>query len=77
MNTNNNVANYIATKGIAKHMDRKAACIIWAELKKDGWEKDGIMLTKHDEDGTQRFFTFEKVGSNKIKVSFMQLEVTI
>lgn len=72
--TTNNVANYIASKGITKHMSREAACAIWTDLKRDGWTRDGIMLTKHDE-GTQRFFTFEKVGVSKVKVSFMRLEV--
>jgi hypothetical protein len=73
--TTNNVANYIAAKGITKHMSREAACAVWNDLKSQGWERDGIMLTKHDENGVQRFFTFEKVNTSKVKVSFMELEV--
>jgi len=76
MKTNNNTANYIASKGIAKHMTRDAAVSIWKDLKRDGWEKDDIMLTKHDEEGTQRFFTFETKG-NHVSVSYMQLEVAL
>jgi len=74
--TTNNVANYIAGKNVTKHMSREAACAVWNDLKSQGWERDGIMLTKHDENGVERFFTFEKIGSNKVKVSFMQMEVT-
>ena len=76
MKTNNNIANYIASKGIAKHMTRDAAVSIWKDLKRDGWEKDGIMLTKHDEEGPQRFFTFETKG-NHVSVSYMTLEVAL
>ena len=76
MKTNNNIANYIAFKGIAKHMTRDAAVAIWKDLKRDGWEKDGIMLTKHNEEGTQRFFTFETKG-NHVSVSYITLEVAL
>lgn len=72
----NNVAQYIARKGIAKHMTRDAAVAIWKDLKRDGWEKDGIMLTKHAEEGTQRFFTFEAKGQS-VSVSYMALEVAL
>jgi hypothetical protein len=72
----NNVAQYIARKGIAKHMTRDAAIAIWKDLKRDGWEKDGIMLTKHSEEGTQRFFTFEAKGQS-VSVSYMELEVAL
>jgi len=74
--TMNNVAQYIARKGIAKHMTRDAAVSIWKDLKREGWEKDGIMLTKHDEEGPQRFFTFETKG-NHVSVSYMALEVAL
>ena len=81
MKTNNNIANHIASKGVAKHMTRDAAVSIWKDLKRDGWEVDlntrqAPMLAKHDEEGTQRFFTFETKG-NRISVSYMQLEVAL
>jgi len=76
MKTNNAVARHIATKGVTKHMTRKAAVSIWKDLKREGWEKDGIMLTKHDEEGPQRFFTFETKG-NHVSVSYMALEVAL
>jgi len=76
MKTNNNMANYIARKGIAKHMTRDAAVSIGKDVKRDGWEKDGSMLTKHNEEGTQRFFTFETKG-NHVSVSYITLEVAL
>ena len=74
--TMNNVAQYIARKGITKHMTRKAANVIWKDLKHEGWERDGIMLTKHDEEGTQRFFTFV-AKNDEFWVSYMALEVAL
>ena len=78
--TTNHTANYIADKGIVKHMSLHAANAIWRDLKVEGWEPDlgtagAPMLTKHDEQGPQRFFTFVKVGESKAKVSYMELEV--
>lgn len=74
--TTNNIANHIANKRVAKHMSRKAATHIWNDLKRGGWERDGIMLTKHDEEGPQRFFTFVAKG-DEFWVSYMELEVAL
>ena len=70
----NTIAQYISRKGVAKHMTRDAAAVVWKDLKRDGWEKDGVMLTRHDEEGTQRFFTFEAKGGHVV-VSYVELEV--
>lgn len=80
MTTNNRTAAYIASKPIIKHMSIHAANAIWRDLKAEGWTADlgtpaAPMLTKHDEQGPQRFFTFVKVGETKAKVSYMELEV--
>ena len=72
--TTNKIAQHIARKGVTKHMTRDAAVVVWRDLKREGWEKDGIMLTKHDEEGTQRFFTFEAKGGHVV-VSYVELEV--
>jgi len=79
MTTKNTIAKHIATKSITKHMGRDAAAAVWKELKLEGWEPDlnikaCPMLAKHDEDGTQRFFSFKTKGT-KIAVSYMELEV--
>lgn len=76
MKTNNAVARHIATKGVTKHMTRKAANVIWKDLKREGWERDGIMLVRHDEEGTQRFFTFVS-KNDEFWVSYMELEVAL
>jgi hypothetical protein len=75
MNTNNNVANYIATKRIAKHMDRSAAVKVWNDLKADGWRAEGCTMVKIIEKKEHRF-SFERHGM-KVKVSFIELEVTV
>jgi hypothetical protein len=75
MKTNNAVAHYIATRGVTKHMSRTEAAHVWGDLKLEGWTKDGIMLVKNDEEGTQRFLTFTKVNEHKVSVSYMELEV--
>lgn len=56
-------------------MSREQATRIWNNLKCEGWERDGIMLTKHEEEGLQRFFTFVAKG-DEFWVSYMELEVT-
>lgn len=80
MTTNNRTAAYIASKPITKHMSLHAANAIWRDLRAEGWTADlgtpaAPMLTKHDEQGPQRFFTFVKVVETKAKVSYMELEV--
>ena len=70
----NTIAQHIARKGVAKHMTREAAVVIWTDLKREGWESDGIMLTRHDEEGPQRFFTFQTKNGHVV-VSYMELEV--
>lgn len=82
MKTKNAVANYIADRKICKHMNASAANAIWRDLKADGWEVDlgtptTPMLTKHDEQGPQRFFTFVKKSESERKVSYIELEVTL
>ena len=47
MKTNNSIANYIATKEVAKHMDRTSALHVWNDLKAEGWTKDGCKLVSH------------------------------
>lgn len=74
--TTNTIANHIASKGVTKHMDRKAACRLWADLKAEGWIKDGSKLVKpeeHDDSG----FLFERVSEHKTSVRYvLGVEVT-
>jgi hypothetical protein len=80
MKTMNKTAAYIASKPIIKLMSRREAVAIWSDLKQEGWQPDlnsrsHPMLTKHDEEGIQRFFTFTRVSDSKTNVSYMELEV--
>ena len=72
--TTNHIANYIARKGIVKHMTRDAALAIWADLRADGWIRgEGSSLIKpQDEEGT---FHFVKVSETKTNVFYACLEV--
>ena len=73
MKTNNNVANYIATTGVTKHMERSAAIKVWNDLKQDGWRAEGFTMVKVSET-TECHFAFERYGS-KVKVSYRAMEV--
>ena len=73
---NNNTANYIATKGVAKHMDRSAAVQLWSTLKHEGWSPAGNTLQKTNKT-SEGEFTFVKLGANKIVVSYNELEVAL
>jgi len=80
METNNRTAAYLASKPVTKLMGRREAITIWNDLKAEGWApdlntRDHPMLTKHDEDGIQRFYTFSRVSETKTKVNYMELEV--
>lgn len=68
MNTNNNIANYIARKGIAKHMSREAARAIWRDLIQDGWKAEGFTLVKVDTEAHR--FVFERLHGDKMAVRY-------
>ena len=59
MKTNNRVANYIAFKGVTKHMTKDEARHIWSDLKREGWRAEGLTLVKMDGD-TEHHFVFEQ-----------------
>lgn len=68
MKTNNAIARHIATKQVAKHMDRASALHLWNSLKDEGWTKDGAKLAKEEE-----AFAFIKAG-NKVVVCFLAVK---
>jgi len=70
--TTNQTANYIASRGIAKHMSRDQALSIYKSLQDEGWSKDGIKLLSPKGDGA---FHFLKIRDNKISVFFSEMEV--
>lgn len=72
MKTNNNIANYIASKGITKHMNREQAVTVWNALKAEGWRAEGGTLVKVDTQ--EHHFMFERHG-NKVAVSYRVMEV--
>lgn len=73
MKTNNTTANYIASKGVTKHMQPSLANLIWNDLRRDGWRAEGLTRVKVV-DTTEHHFVFEKHGS-KVKVSYRAMEV--
>ena len=72
MKTNNNIANYIASKGITKHMNREQAVTVWNALKAEGWRAEELTLVKVD--AQEHHFVFERYGS-KVAVSHREVEV--
>ena len=73
MKTNNATADYIASKGITKHMDTNSANHIWNDLRRDGWRAEGLTRVKLV-DNVEHHFVFEKHGF-KVKVSHRSMEV--
>ena len=78
MTTNNNIANYIATKGITKHMSKEAARAVWRDLIHDGWRAEGFTLVKvvdRPEHEAEYHFVFEFIGG-KVVVYHREVEVS-
>lgn len=65
--TTNQTANYIAQRGVTKHMSRSQALAIWRELLDDGWIRDRNSLLKPQDH--EQSFMFLKLGQNKVAVS--------
>lgn len=63
------ILNYVAQKNISKWLPRDTAKAYWANLKNNGWTKDGTSLIKD-----HHCFTFEPHGS-RVSLSYRKLEV--
>ena len=72
--TTNAIGLHIAKKNVTKTMERNQAVKLWNDLRNEGWEPDGLNLTKSDPlEGTE-YFSFEKQGT-KIAVRYIKVEV--
>jgi hypothetical protein len=67
--TTNHTANYIANRGVTKHMSRHEAITIWKALKAEGWTPDKNRLVKDE-----NCFVFTSHG-NKTAVNHLVMEV--
>ena len=68
--TTNPTANYVARKGITKHLSRHEAVKVWSDLLIEGWVKDRNRLTKDD-----HTFVFSRISDHKTAINHLNMEV--